>query len=69
MAKTWTGELLDTLLVVGSSVRLSVVCEICQVIRYVAAPGGERGGGLSCRIRYTLISVSCMNAKSSLNYR
>jgi len=23
-------------------VRLSVACEICQIIRYVAAPGGER---------------------------
>ena len=28
---------------VCSLVRLSVACKICEVIRYVAAPGGERG--------------------------
>jgi len=32
---------------IRSFVRLSVACEICKVIRYVAAPGG----GLSRRVR------------------
>jgi len=34
---------LSVCLSVRSFVRLSVAWEICQVIRYAAAPGGERG--------------------------
>ena len=41
------------LLFVCSCVRTSVACEIYEVIRYVAAPGGERN--LSYRRRYTCL--------------
>ena len=44
-------------LFVCSSVRLSVACEICKVIRYVAAPGGERALIVSTPI-HLLVSVS-----------
>jgi len=58
----------DILLFVCLSVRSSVACEICEVIRYVAAPGGERGLIVSTPIHlFALMTLKHYIRWTSLN--